>query len=125
MKKFIVAALVSFMSVSAFAQNTHLICMTGDVTDMDIKIETAAGKEKLSVILTAMDGETVTSYVNSNITSKLASGTVNEVVSTSDLQDSFGGAYLDAGLLNMTRTNGGEYKVNFAAKGLVITATCR
>lgn len=130
MKKLAIVALINLFAVGAFAQNTHLICMTGDITDMDIKIENVAGKEKLSVILTAMDGETVTNFVNSNvgreISADLAKGEVKAVVSTSDLQDTFGGAYLDAGLLNMKKNKTvGGFDVLFASKGIVIQANCK
>ena len=58
--KTILASMILMLSVTASAKNSHLICMTGDIGDMDIKIEDSEkGKQKLSVILTGMDGETI------------------------------------------------------------------
>lgn len=130
MKK-IVLALALLMSAPALAQATHLICMTGDIGDMDIKIEAQAnGREKLSVILTAMDGETVRTYVNSNFENAAASrglreGKIQAIVSKSDLMATFGGAFLEAGILELnTDPKTQKHNVIFAAEGLVYVASC-
>ena len=103
--KTMIATLSLLLSINAYAKDSHLICVTGDIGDMDIKIETTPnGKEKLSVILTAMDGETVRTYVNSNFANQslsegLKNGKIQAIVSKSDLLAAFGGAFLDAGVL--------------------------
>lgn len=129
--KVVLATLTLLLSVSAFAKDSHLICMTGDIGDMDIKIEASAnGKEKLSVILTGMDGVTVRTFVNSNFSNQslsegLSKGVIQAIVSKSDLQASFGGAFLDAGVFELN-TNPATKKqdVIFAAEGVVYTAAC-
>jgi hypothetical protein len=129
--KTILAALTVLMSVNAFAKDAHLICMTGDIADMDIKIEsTSNNKEKLSVILTGMDGVTVRTYVNSNFENNSASeglkkGKIEAIVSKSDLQAVFGGAFLDAGVLELNyNAQTKKNDVIFAAEGIVYTAAC-
>lgn len=128
--KILVASLSLLVSTSAYA-NTHLVCLTGDIGDMDIKIESlASGKEKLSVILTAMDGETVRTFMNTNFENQAASrglsaGKIQAIVSKSDLAASFGGAFLDAGVLELnTNPQTQKHEVIFAAEGVVYTATC-
>lgn len=129
--KTILAALTFLLSVNAFAKDVHLVCMTGDISDMDIKIEsTANGKEKLSVILTAMDGVTVRTFVNSNFENESASaglqaGKIQAIVSKTDLAAVFGGAFLDAGVLELnTNKTTKKHDVIFAAEGVVYTAAC-
>ncbi|MBS1971755.1 MAG: hypothetical protein JSU04_15695 [Bdellovibrionales bacterium] len=129
--KTILAALTVLLSVNAFAKDAHLICMTGDIADMDIKIESGANnKEKLSVILTGMDGVTVRTYVNSNFENNsasdgLKSGKIQAIVSKSDLQAEFGGAFLDAGVLELNyNAQTKKNDVIFAAEGNVYTAAC-
>lgn len=129
--KTILATLTLLLSVNAFAKDAHLICMTGDITDMDIKIEsTSNGKEKLSVILTAMDGETIRTFVNSNFVNESASeglkaGKIQAIVSKSDLNAVFGGAFLDAGVLELNyNSQTKKNDVIFAAEGIVYTAAC-
>ncbi|WP_413291222.1 hypothetical protein [Bdellovibrio sp. HCB337] len=129
--KSVLASMVLMLSVNAYAKDSHLICMTGDIGDMDIKIEsTSNGKEKLSVILTAMDGVTVRTFVNSNFSSQslsdgLKNGKIQAIVSKSDLQASFGGAFLDAGVLELnTNAQTKKQDVIFAAEGIVYTAAC-
>lgn len=129
--KMLLASLTFLLSTSAFAKDVHMICLLGDVADMDIKIESLANnKEKLSVILTGMDGVTVRTYVNSNFENNAASeglksGKIQAILSKSDLAAVFGGAFLDAGVLELN-TNGKTQKhdVIFAAEGLVYTAAC-
>lgn len=129
--KTILATLVLMLSVNAFAKDAHLICMTGDISDMDIKIESlSSGKEKLSVILTAMDGVTVRTFVNTNFENSSASqglkdGKIQAIVSKSDLAAVFGGAFLDAGVLELNYNSKTQKNdVIFAAEGIVYTATC-
>lgn len=129
--KTILATLVLMLSANAFANDAHLICMTGDISDMDIKIESlSSGKEKLSVILTAMDGVTVRTFVNTNFENGSASqglkdGKIQAIVSKSDLAAVFGGAFLDAGVLELNYNSKTQKNdVIFAAEGVVYTATC-
>jgi len=131
MLKAFVASMALLLATTAFAQNTHLVCVTGDIGDLDLKIEDMPnGKEKLSVILTGMDGETVRTYVNSNFSNQslsngLKSGKIQAIVSKSDLQASFGGAFLDAGVLELnTNPSTKRQDVIFAAEGLVFVAEC-
>lgn len=119
------------VSTTVFAKDVHLICMTGHVTDMDIKIESVEGnREKLSVILTAMDGVTIRKFVNSGfkggaLTQGLKNGKIQAIVSLTDLQASFEGAFLDAGVLELnTNKSINKHEVIFAAEGMVHTVTC-
>jgi len=128
--KTLFAAMTFMMSVSAFA-NTHLICQTGDIADMDIKIEsTENDKEKISVILTGMDGVTSRTFVNSGFannsaTQGLKDGKIQAIVSKSDLNIVFGGAFLEAGVLELNANpTTKKYDVIFAAEGNVYTAAC-
>lgn len=128
--KTVLATLTLLLSATAFA-DTHLICQTGDIGDMDIKIESSAnGKEKLSVILTAMDGVTVRTFVNSGFedgsaTAGLKAGKIQAIVSKTDLNAEFGGAFLDAGVLELNANSKTKKNdVIFAAEGVVYTATC-
>jgi hypothetical protein len=125
---FLLSALVS---TSALAKNSHLTCETVDIGELDIKIEDQAdGKEKLSVILTALDGVTVRTYVNTNFMNQSASqglkdGKIQAIVSKTNLVASFGGAFLDAGVLELNRNKETqENNVIFAAEGLVYVASC-
>ncbi len=129
--KTILATLTFLLSVSAFAKDSHLTCVTGDIGDMDIKIEGQAnGKEKLSVILTAMDGVTLRTYVNTNFANQAASlglknGRIQAIVSKSDLAETFGGAFLDAGVFELNRNKTTQQnEVIFAAEGIVYVSTC-
>lgn len=125
------ASVMAFASTS-FAANKKLICQTGDIMDMDLQIESLKnGNEKVSVILMSMDGVTVTTYVNSkvknnSVTKDLEAGKeVSLIVSQSDLEDTFGGAFLDAGIVSIFFNNvSGKYDVQMAAKDLVILAEC-
>ena len=125
------ASVMVFASTS-FAANKKLICQTGDIMDMDLQIESLKnGNEKVSVILMSMDGVTVTTYVNSkvknnSVTKDLEEGKeVSLIVSQSDLEDTFGGAFLDAGIVSIFFNNvSGKYDVQMAAKDLVILAEC-
>jgi len=124
-------SLLLLLSVNVYAGGSHLVCSTGDISDMDITIELASnGKEKLSVILTAMDGETVRTYVNSNFENNSASeglkaGKIQAIVSKSDLAAVFGGAFLQAGVLELNYNSKTQKNdVIFAAEGNVLVATC-
>lgn len=132
MKKALILVVMSLMSVAANAGSKTLICRMGDIADMDIKVESAAGgQEKLSVIVYAMDGETSTTYVNSHfseglLSKKLAAGQLEAIVSVSDLEAVFGGAYLNAGRLTMNyNSQEDRYDVLFAAQNVVFQASCK
>lgn len=129
--KTMLAILTLLLSANAFAKTSHLICTTGDIGDMDIKIEDQAeGREKLSVILTAMDGETVRTYMNTNFLNQSASqglkdGKIQAILSKTNLVASFGGAFLDAGVLELNRNKETQKnEVIFAAEGVVYVSTC-
>jgi len=131
MKPFFASLIMVLISVNAFAGEAHLVCLTGDISDMDITIQTTNnGKEKLSVVLTGMDGATVRSYVNSNFENNSASaglkaGKIQAIVSKSDLAAVFGGAFLQAGVLELNYNSETQKNdVIFAAEGSVIVATC-
>jgi hypothetical protein len=138
MKTFL-AVLVFVLSGNAFAKdshlnsqlNSHLICLTGDIGDMDIKIEDQGqGQEKLSVILTAMDGITTRTYMNTNFLKNAASeglkaGKIQAIVSKTNLVANFGGAFLDAGVLELNRNPVTQKnEVIFAAEGIVYVSIC-
>jgi len=129
--KTMIAALTLLLSVNAFAKNSHLICLTGHLDDMDIKIESLAnGKEKLSVILTDMSGDKVRTFVNTNFENQslskgLADGKIQAVVSVSDLQRSLDGVFLSAGILELNYNPATQKNdVLFAAEGSVYPVTC-
>lgn len=131
-KNILILVVMSFLSITANAQSKTLICRMGDIADMDIKVESLdKNQEKLSVIVYAMDGETSTTYVNSHfadglLSKKLAAGQLDAIVSVSDLQAVFGGAYLNAGRLTMNyNTLEGHYDVVFAAQNVVFQASCK
>lgn len=126
----IIATLITFAS-TGFAKEINMICLTGDATDMDLKIESSeSGLEKLSVTLTAMDGETIRVYVNSkfkdfSLTRGMQEGGIDALVSKSDLEQQFGGAYLDAGMVHAAfNKDSKKYDVLFAAEGQVYTGAC-
>lgn len=132
MKKTLLAAVVTLFSLNSFAANKHLICMMGDIADMDIKIESLGdGKEQLSVILMGMDGETKTVYknshfVNDSLSKQLNDGKMTAIVSKSDLQDMFGGAFLGAGTVSMDLNKETKaYDVSFSANDVVYQASCK
>ncbi|HEY8270341.1 MAG TPA: hypothetical protein VIG33_05590 [Pseudobdellovibrionaceae bacterium] len=125
------AILTFLFSANVFAKTITLTCVMGDIGDMSIKIEDQGeGKEKLSVILTAMDGVTVRTYVNNNFLNQAASqglkeGKIQAILSKTNLVASFGGAFLDAGVLELNRNRETQKnEVIFAAEGLVYVATC-
>ncbi|AHZ84560.1 hypothetical protein [Bdellovibrio bacteriovorus] len=123
--------LISLLSAAAFADTT-MICRMGDIADMDIRVESLEGRnERLTVTVYSMDGESKTSYTNSSfdnssLSQSLAAGHLDALVSVSDLQDTFGGAYLEAGRLVMKHNKSEDrYDVQFAAKDVIFTASCR
>ncbi|UXR63482.1 hypothetical protein EZJ49_10385 [Bdellovibrio bacteriovorus] len=132
MKKALIFVVTSLLSVAANAGSKTLICRLSGPADMDIKVESLDnGKEKLSVILYAMDGDTSTAYVNSQfseglLSKQLAEGHVGAIVSLSDLKMQVGGIYLDAGHVTMNYNAAEDrYDVLFAAKNLVFQASCQ
>lgn len=128
--KTIILALFLFIGLSANAANTSktLICLMGDIANMDIIISSNdKGGEKIQVKLFVGMNDDLDAlvYENSQSSQSLKSGSLDLIVSTSNLDDIFGGAYLSAGMLKMTETNEkGRYDVLFAAQNTVYTANC-
>jgi hypothetical protein len=129
--KTLIVALTLLLSINAFAKDAHLVCLSGHLVDMDIKIEALAnGKEKLSVILTDMSGDKVRTFVNSNFENQslskgLADGKIQAVVSQSDLQRSLDEVFLAAGILELNYNPATQKNdVLFAAEGSVYPAAC-
>lgn len=130
--KLITLVLVLVGCVTAQAKDMTLICMMGDGADMDIEVTMLANKkEKITVVLMSADGESKTKFmnsgfVNSSLSNSLVTGKLDVIVSESDLNESFGGAFIDAGMLTMQlQKDTGRYDVLFAAKGIVYTASCK
>ncbi len=133
--KTIILTLSLFIGLAANAANTSktLVCLMGDIANMDIVISSNdKGNEKIHVrLFTGMNGNGVmTVYKNSNfknsqLSQSLEKGSIDTIVSKSDLSEIFGGAYLKAGILKMTETKEkGRYDVLFAAQNTVYTANC-
>ncbi len=130
--KALMTALVLVGCFSAGAQSITMICLMGHAGDMDIKIEALDGnKEKLTVILSkGMSGDKKTEFINTVatenfLTKSLKAGSLNAIVSETDLDMSYGGAYDKAGLLTMRRDETGRYDTQFAADSVVYTASCK
>lgn len=129
--KSVFALILFLLSSNAFAKETRLICVTGDAVDMDLVITQNTGKkETLKVTLTGMGDSAPRIFVNSHFVNASLSqnfkrGKVEAIVSKSDLDQSFGGAYIDAGMLNLALNKvTKKYDVLFAAEGEVYTAAC-
>lgn len=130
--KNIILSLLIFVTggFSMAATSKTLICKMGGIADMDIVISNQGkGRESVEVILYAMDGDTKysyknSSYVRSSVTKALAKGKFKAIVSKSELQDNFGGAFLQAGMLEMKKMSNGRFDVLFAAQDTVFTANC-
>lgn len=129
MKK-LITVLSLFVGLSANAAGTSktLICLMGDSANMDIVVSSNdKGDEKIQVKLYVgmNDDLAPVIYENSQSGQSLKSGSIDTIVSTSNLEDIFGGAYLSAGILKMTETKEkGRYDVLFAAQDTVYTANC-
>ncbi|UOF02726.1 hypothetical protein [Bdellovibrio reynosensis] len=125
MKKFIVAALVSFMSVSAFAQDTHLVCMTGHEFDMDIYLDNSGSTESITVKLSDMGENVIAKLTNSSVAKgTLAKKEITAVISSSDLAESSGGTYTNASIINIAKRNDGGFDVRFSRNNSVLVTTC-
>lgn len=128
--KTLITILSLFIGLSASAANTSktLVCLMGDIANMDIVISSNdKGNEKIQVKLYVgmNDDLKPVVYENSQSGQSLKSGSLNMILSTSDLSEIFGGAYLSAGILKMTETKEkSRYDVLFAAQNTVYTANC-
>ncbi|MEN0060040.1 MAG: hypothetical protein AAGB31_14460 [Bdellovibrio sp.] len=99
---------------------------------MDITITSYGDKkESVTVSLTGMNEDAParvyknSSFAQSAVSTALVDGKFEAVLSKSDLQSIFGGAYLAAGILKMTKTEkASRYDVLFAAEDIVYTANC-
>lgn len=129
----LVIASVLTLASTAYSQEINLVCLTGHAADMDLKIESFQnGKEKLSVTLTAMDGETIRTFVNSNFENLALTKSLSEarpvrvIVSKSDLAKKLDGGYADAGMVEISFNKfTDKYDVLFAAEGNVYMGTCQ
>ncbi len=140
MKNIILTTALILFSLTSYAQSVDsadtsktLVCLMGDIANMDIVISSNRnGNEKVQVMLFQgmSDDADMLVYENSNfkksqLSKSLKKGSLDTVVSTSDLYEIFGGAYLNAGMLKMTQSKEkGRYDVLFAAENTVYTANC-
>ncbi len=133
--KTIILTLSLFIGLAANAANTSktLVCLMGDIANMDIVISSNdKGDEIIQVMLFQgmSDDADMIVYENSNfkksqLSKSLKKGSLDTIVSTSDLSEIFGGAYLSAGILKMIQSKEkGRYDVLFAAQNTVYTANC-
>lgn len=128
--KILITTLALFIGLSANAADTSktLVCLMGDIANMDIVISSNdKGSKKIQVKLYIgmNDDLKPVVYENSQSDQSLQSGSLDIVVSTSNLEETFGGAYLSAGMLKMTQSKEkGRYDVLFAAQNTVYTANC-
>jgi hypothetical protein len=66
-----------------------------------------------------------TNFLNQSASQGLKAGKIQAIVSKTNLVASFGGAFLDAGVLELNRNNETQKnEVIFAAEGVVFLATC-
>lgn len=129
MNKLIISALIVLSAPSAFAKNLDLVCMLGDIADLDIRVYTVGAKATIEVKETEMSGEEKilinTHTSNREVQDAITAGKIFAVVSKSDLQDMFGGAYLDAGMLDMTLDQSTQkWDVLWSFGSVVMTAVC-
>ncbi len=133
--KILITVLSLFIGLSANAADTSktLVCLMGDIANMDIVISSNdKGDEKVQVMLfqgMSDDADMIvyenSSFKKSQLSKSLKKGSLDTVVSTSDLSEIFGGAYLNAGMLKMTQSKEkGRYDVFFSAQNTVYTANC-
>lgn len=133
--KILITVLSLFIGLSANAADTSktLVCLMGDIANMDIVISSNdKGDEKVQVMLfqgMSDDADMIvyenSSFKKSQLSKSLKKGSLDTVVSTSDLSEIFGGAYLNAGMLKMTQSKEkGRYDVLFSAQNTVYTANC-
>jgi len=127
----ILASVMAFASTS-YSAEINMVCMTDeliDMADMDIKIESKAdGKEKVSVILTGMDGDTVRIFLNSKIensavTNGLQVGKVAVAVSKSDVNEDFDPGHAESGIVTLTKV-ADDYDVSFVTQGQTVSGLC-
>lgn len=129
MKSAILTALMILATSTAFAKDLNLICMMGDIADLDIRVFSTGDKATIEVKETAPSGNERILYnsnaSNDDVQAAIAAGKLNAVVSKSNLQDTFGGAYLDAGLLNMTLDPSTQkWDILWSYSSVVMTAVC-
>lgn len=131
--KIIIMAFALFSSSSVFADSSKtLICLMGDIANMDITISSFDDKrETVEVSLTGMNDEIParvyqnSHFIEYSISKSLSEGIFEAILSKSDLAAIFGGAFLDAGVLSMTKSKEiGRYDVIFSAEDIVYTANC-
>ena len=100
----------------------------GDIANMDIVISSndkGSKKVQVKLYIGMNDDLKPVVYENSQSDQSIKSGSLDIVVSTSNLEETFGGAYLSAGMLKMTQSKEkGRYDVLFAAQNTVYTANC-
>ena len=102
----------------------------GDIGDLDIIVSSTADKKGLIEVKFTHPNSEVEILTNKNlnndvIQAAIKKGNLTATVSKSDLKDTFGGAFIDAGLLNMKLNRATQkYDVLFSYFSLVITASC-
>ena len=128
--KILITTLALFIGLSANAADTSktLVCLMGDIANMDIVISSndkGSKKVQVKLYIGMNDDLKPVVYENSQSDQSIKSGSLDIVVSTSNLEETFGGAYLSAGMLKMTQSKEkGRYDVLFAAQNTVYTANC-
>jgi hypothetical protein len=129
MKSVFLTALMVLVTSTAFAKDLNLVCMMGDIADLDIRVFSTGDKATIQVTETAPSGDAQVLYnsnaSNADVQAAISAGKLSAVVSKSNLQDMFGGAYLDAGLLNMTLNPQSQaWDVLWSYSSDVIRAVC-
>lgn len=134
--KFLIAILAVTFSVGANAgeKSKKLVCQTGNSGDIDISIELLQDKrEKLTVTLSSMNDEAKpvvyvnSHFINGGLLKNLKTGEkINAIVSVSDLEEANGGAYQNAGVIEIFYNNATQvYDVTLAAQNNVYLAACK
>lgn len=120
--------IVSLMTLAstAYSQDTHMICLTKDYYDMDVKVTGLGNRnEQLSIIIMSMSGDHTHTYVNSDfkdlsLTKSLELGVkIEAVVSKANVLNQTG----KAEIVYNPATN--RYDVTFTIEGYVYTGACR
>lgn len=129
MKKMFLSALIVLSASSAFAKNLELVCMMGDIADLGIWVYTSGSHATIKVTEGDMSGaEKIflnTHTLDRTMQDAISAGRIVAIASKSDLQEVFGGAYLDAGMLDMTyNKNTEKWDVLWASGSVVMTAEC-
>lgn len=135
MKRTLLAALTALVTCTAFADmpmvDKTLICRLGGAENVDIKLEWPPRQlEKVTVVFYEIDGETVQRFSNVELPtgtySNLKTTPLRTIVFKDGEKDMFGGAYLDAGTVDLTyNPSDDRYDLILGLRGNVYLASCK